>query len=342
MSAIDVFNGDADGLCALQQLRLSDPLDSTLVTGVKRDVSLLARVRASAGDQVTVLDVAVAANRDALVALLAAGVRVRWFDHHHPGALPAHPAFEPHVDVGADVCTSVLVDRHLHGAQTRWAIVGAFGDNLAAAARALGARLGLTDPQLHALRRLGEALNYNAYGDAESDLRIHPAELFRALRPYADPLRFAAGSDLVGELDAGRRADLAQAWACTPARADGAAQAYVLPDTPWARRVRGVFAHALASRSPDAAIAVVSANATGGYTASVRAPRGGRTDADTGAARRPATPTADAFCRGFGSGGGRAGAAGVNQLPPERLAEFLDRFARTYGDGGAATPSRRP
>ena len=45
----DVFNGDADGLCALHQLRLAEPADSELVTGPKRDISLLKRVNAAAG-----------------------------------------------------------------------------------------------------------------------------------------------------------------------------------------------------------------------------------------------------------------------------------------------------
>ena len=34
MTQFDIFNGDADGLCALHQLRLERPLDSVLVTGV--------------------------------------------------------------------------------------------------------------------------------------------------------------------------------------------------------------------------------------------------------------------------------------------------------------------
>ena len=39
----DVFNGDADGICALIQLRLVEPRpDATLVTGVKRDIQLSA------------------------------------------------------------------------------------------------------------------------------------------------------------------------------------------------------------------------------------------------------------------------------------------------------------
>ncbi|MBL4759360.1 MAG: DegT/DnrJ/EryC1/StrS family aminotransferase, partial [Mariprofundaceae bacterium] len=48
----DVFNGDADGLCALHQLRLAKPAESELVTGVKRDISLLKRMNAKAGDEI--------------------------------------------------------------------------------------------------------------------------------------------------------------------------------------------------------------------------------------------------------------------------------------------------
>ena len=44
MTHFDVFNGDADGLCALHQLRLAAPVDSVLVTGAKRDIALLQRV----------------------------------------------------------------------------------------------------------------------------------------------------------------------------------------------------------------------------------------------------------------------------------------------------------
>jgi len=36
----DVFNGDADGVCSLVWLRLSNPKNSKLITGVKRDTSL--------------------------------------------------------------------------------------------------------------------------------------------------------------------------------------------------------------------------------------------------------------------------------------------------------------
>jgi len=70
MTHYDVFNGDADGLCALQQLRLAEPKESRLITGIKRDIKLLSRVDAADGDSVTVLDISLDKNREALQALL--------------------------------------------------------------------------------------------------------------------------------------------------------------------------------------------------------------------------------------------------------------------------------
>ena len=73
MAFYDIFNGDADGLCALQQLRLAQPREAELITGVKRDIRLLERVRAQPGDEVTVLYVSLAENREGILALLDAG-----------------------------------------------------------------------------------------------------------------------------------------------------------------------------------------------------------------------------------------------------------------------------
>lgn len=44
MHTYDVFYGDADGICALIQLRLAKPCESTLVAGVKRDIALAKKV----------------------------------------------------------------------------------------------------------------------------------------------------------------------------------------------------------------------------------------------------------------------------------------------------------
>ena len=84
---IDVFNGDADGLCSLVQLRRADPRTSELVTGVKRDINLLQRVNAKNGDHITVLDISFEKNSKDVQRLLTLGASLDYIDHHQTGVL---------------------------------------------------------------------------------------------------------------------------------------------------------------------------------------------------------------------------------------------------------------
>jgi len=313
----DTFNGDADGLCALHQIRLAEPAQSTLVTGVKRDIALLERITAQAGDEVTALDIAVEKNIAPLKTLLDKGVRVRWFDHHKPGELPVHPLFEAHIDTDAQVCTSLIVDRHLGGRHRAWAVVAAFGDNLRESARRAAQPLGLSEDRLDALRELGECLNYNAYGETVDDLFYPPDVLFRRLHAYADPFDFIQAAPEFVRLREGYAADMAAARATQPTEVLAGGAVYILPDAAWARRVSGVFANELAQTHPQRAHALLTRSSKGHYVVSVRAPLANRTGADT-------------LCSQFETGGGRKAAAGINVLPEERLQNFLSAFFATY------------
>lgn len=325
MSLIDhcAFNGDADGLCALQQLRLAGELDASvkLVSGVKRDIALLQRVQAGPGERVTVLDIALQHNGDHARRLLAGGVRLRYFDHHHPGELPEHPAFEAFIDTAADVCTGILVDRYLQGRHQRWAIVAAFGDGMAGPARILADRHGLAVDEVTALAELGLLLNYNAYGESLCDLHCDPVALAEELRPYADPLAFARSSPCVARLRAGYAADMAAAQGQRPWHEGPGALLYRLPAAAWARRVNGVLANQLAAREPSRVIGLLSAKAGGGWSFSLRVPA---------ACALPAHE----FCRGFASGGGRARAAGINHLADEDLEPLVSRLMAGYPKAG--------
>ncbi len=211
MQFYDIFNGDADGICALHQLRLEEPRESVLVTGVKRDINLLSRVAARAGDELTILDISLAANAKDLARLLAEGARCRWFDHHAPGTIPRHPGLETLIDTSPQVCTSLLVDRYLEGRRRLWAVVAAFGDNLPGPAARAAAPYGLEESALGRLRELGEALNYNAYGESTDDLHYHPAELYATLKHYADPRDFIDGEPVFEVLRDARLDDLDRA-----------------------------------------------------------------------------------------------------------------------------------
>jgi hypothetical protein len=309
----DVFNGDADGICSIVQLRLAQPRDSRFVTGAKRDIALLERVQAGHGDSVTVLDVSVDTNRAALERLLHDGVAVEYFDHHFAGDGPLPHGVIAHIDTSPDVCTGMLVDRHLHGRQRIWAVVAAFGDNLLDAAYDLADSLALNAGALEALSDLGMALTHNSYSDRIEDALVAPAELARVLVATADPLRFVATSALYAAIDAARRRDIALAHDIAPVHVLPGALVYLMPDAPWARRVRGIFGNEIANAHPAQAHAVVTVREDGDYTVSVRAP-----------CARPVG--ADALCREFG-GNGRAAAAGIERLPRDRLQEFVARLA---------------
>ena len=317
MAFYDIFNGDADGICALHQLRLHEPLEAELVTGAKRDIRLVERVNAGPGDALTVLDISFDANRDAVRRALAAGARVRYFDHHFAGEVPSHEALEAHIDVAPSVCTSLIVDRVLGGKHRAWAVVAAFGDNLGEAARRAAEPLGLAPHGVEALRELGECLNYNAYGESVDDLHYHPADLYRTLAPYSDPFQFIGGEPVFDVLREAMADDLYRASEAK-VHGDGTAHALVLlPDAAWSRRVAGVFANRLAQEHPERAHAVLTARPDGSFSVSVRAPL-----AHPGGA--------DALCRQFETGGGRAAAAGIQRLPASDLGRFARAFAAAY------------
>ena len=321
----DVCNGDADGLCAALQWRLHEPAPATLQTGLKRDIALLERVHANAGDEINVFDLSMQRNRDALLGLLGAGVRVRYFDHHAVRDIPSHPLLEVQVDCASDVCTSLLVDRRIGGAFRAWALVGAYGDNLAGVADRLAADSGIDSDDRLRLRRLGEAINYNAYGDDERDVRIAPARLYAVMARYRDPRDMLAHEGIADEIDTLRRADLRQALEWPPLSQDARGNVLILPDAAWSRRVLGSLANELANAQPQRAHAVLKLQRTGVYAVSVRAPL--------------ASPSGvDALCSRFG-GGGRPRAAGIDGLPGDDLERFLAAFASTRWGGQAALRS---
>lgn len=305
----DVFNGDADGLCALQQLRLAQPKASVLITGGKGDHHLLPRVTAQPGDSVTVLDLPVGANRGALLKLLEIGVSVEYFDHHRAPEAPEHPLLRLSLDPAPKMCTSLLVDQHLSGQYRAWAVVGAFGDNLPEAALALARSIGLGREHVHGLRVLGECLNYNAYGGCEAELTIPPARLRKCMEPYSDPLLFMREAGAFSQISRRRAGDMVLAMAVRPVLQTERLTAVLLPDAAWARRVIGSYANHLANQAPGRICAVLVPNGHNGLSVSLRATE------QCGA-------SADCLARRHG-GDGRATAAGISDLPVEDVMLLL-------------------
>lgn len=325
--AYDVFNGDADGICALHQLRLAYPRDAVLVSGVKRDIELLRWIPCAERIDVTVLDISLDANAAALRQILDGGGRVTYFDHHSAQKAFTHPRLQLIWDDAPEVCTSILVNRHLQGRFRPWAIAAAFGDNLPAIARALGASAGMDSRRVRALELLGRILNYNAYGEQVEDLHMAPDRLYKALHRFVDPFEFIDAAPEYQRLVDGYRSDTAHMDGLLPTSASPASAIYILPCTPWARRISGVFANQLVEQGPARSYAVLTEKSDGSYVVSVRS-------------GQPAIRSANGLCEQFATGGGRKAAAGINTLPASDLADFERAFfdyfaARVVAPSGA-------
>lgn len=314
----DVFNGDADGICALIQLRLARPLTAQLVTGIKRDIQLLDKFTVSSGDHITVLDISLQQNSARVHDFLNRGAHIFYIDHHQPGDIPQHPHLKTLINTDSAICTSLLVNQYLNGKYPLWAITAAFGDNLNRRAEQLAASLKLSRTQLETLKELGVCVNYNGYGSCIADLYFAPDRLYREMAEFQSPFDFTHGNpDIFAQLQQGYRQDLANARNTKPEYQSEAVAVFILPDTVWARRVSGVFGNFLSNLNPTKAHAVITHNPGNDYLVSVRAPLANQIGADE-------------LCSAFPTGGGRKAAAGINHLPGDRLALFIEKFEAFY------------
>jgi len=182
----------------------------------------------------------------------------------------------------------------------------------------LAAQQNVAEADLEKLENLGIYLNYNGYGASLDDLHFTPTELFAELLPFSNPLDFIADSaGTFSKLESGYHSDMTAAAQLPPVRSSDIAAVYVLPNERWARRVSGVYSNDLANAHPDRAHAVLTEKADGNYLVSIRAPLNNKRGADE-------------FCRQFPTGGGRAAAAGINDLAGDTLEHFCEQFETFY------------
>jgi hypothetical protein len=314
----DIFNGDADGIIALLQLRLAEPKDSELITGVKRDIALLKKVTAKSDDNITALDISMEKNIDALNQQLAVGVQVLYVDHHRSGDIPANDLLTAHIDLDANTCTSLIIDDLLKGKYHLWAITAAYGDNLIAKGDELAITAGLTSLESGQLKELGTLINYNGYGSHVDDLHYHPKDLYLALLPYQSPFDVIADkSSPFYTLQSAYNSDMESALAIAPRYNGELFALFELPNETWARRISGVYGNLLANANPSSAHGVLTENKDGTYTVSLRAPLTNKQGAGD-------------ICSQFTTGGGRAAAAGVNALPKEDVDKFIEVVESYY------------
>ena len=223
------FNGDADGICSMVQWGLVHGVEGNSVTGVKRDIELLANITPESGDEIICMDISLARNHSRARELCDSGFKITWFDHHLAGE-PIE-GLDAHIDTSSNVCTAKIVENFL-GVKSEWAEVALHGDGLS----------------VHSSRpdfkELGELLNYNGYGADLDDLHFHPDKLMRLCLESKTPEKFLQ-TPAFETLKKGFADDMRNVESIK--EVDGI---YLLPNEAWARRVVGVMAHRINSTGP--------------------------------------------------------------------------------------------
>lgn len=318
MSNFDVFNGDADGILALHQFRLAYPETNTLVTGVKRDVKLIKHLSQEKNAKVTVFDISLESNQDTVTQALENGSSFLWFDHHRRGDLQDGDQLETYIDLSPTCCTSILVDQYLKGQFHPWAIAAAFGDNLRAAAEKLCESANLSQAEMAQLKELGETLNYNGYGEVKEDLNLWPADLYNDLKTYQNPFDYLKNSKAFEKIKLQKVEDETVLGESQELFSCKSGKATLLPKGPSSKRMSGIFSNDLVHTEPDLAHAIFThLEDDESYRISIRAPLNN-------------LKNADALAKQFPTGGGRAGAAGINTLHKDQLTAFYKAFEETF------------
>ncbi|WP_342616798.1 hypothetical protein [Rhodoferax sp. GW822-FHT02A01] len=284
IQAYDLFNGDADGIYALHQLRMAQACDSQWLTCVKRNIALYQKLPTNVALSVTALDISFARNEVGLRQVLGFGGRLRYFDHHAEEKRFAHPRLECYID-----CTR---------------------DNLPAQAVRLARNSGCSAGNRSARDQLGRLRNYNAYRVTTTELHIHPVDQCRSVHRFEDPQDFFARSSEFGHLREGFAEDHQLPNALAPFAQTVLADVYVLPDTGWTRLLSGTLANQLTSTDSSKSFAVLPPCSSDTYVVSIR----------TSAASRART---DLFCHCYAGGGGRHAAGGIDHTPASDLGRII-------------------
>ena len=319
MTHYDVFNGDADGILSLVQLRKAEPKESVLISGVKRDINLLKQVPIDGSPKsITVLDISMEKNSEALLSQLDTGSEVFYVDHHRSGTIPISEQLQSIINLDPNVCTAVLVDEFLNGTQRLWAITAAYGDNMIGTADKLAKIESLSLNQSEQLKEFGILVNYNGYGESIDDLTISPSALFVELMQYDTPFEcIADNGSIFHTLQKAYKQDMQSAQSAKIISDTELVYALELEDAAWARRISGVYGNQLANENKDKAILVLTKNADETLRVSLRAPINNKQGAGD-------------ICAKFATGGGRAAAAGINHLPNEDLNKLIETVTDYY------------
>ena len=313
----DLFNGDADGIISVHQYRMFKPKKTNLVSGIKRDVTLLRHCDSIKNTKINVFDISVLSNEEYIDSILKKNNKIIWYDHHETGGRVSADNIKISVDTDPNTCTNIIVDKTLGGIYRPWTICGAFGDNLHDKANELN--ISFNEEQMKIFQEVGETLNYNGYGLKIEDLNAHPKDVLLDLMNYESPFEYHSKSELFNKIKNQMKLDREKLESSEVLYRSHAGEVLLLPPGQEATRYSGIFSNKKSTDNPDLAFAIITHGNNNTYRVSIRSPQNNPFGASELALRFP-------------SGGGREKAAGINELKKVDLKKFIYNFCQVYAN----------
>lgn len=295
-------------------------------TGVKRDVELLRHAKNIESSNLFVFDVSMLTNEKYLQSLINGDNIIRWFDHHKMSDIEnIRNSIVYKISTNPAHCTAMMVESYfdpvvLVAGLRSWVMCAAYGDNLHSTVQELNKDMspGRTKETLDIYKQIGETLNYNGYGNQESDLTVHPKDVFMDLCEYDEPVDYYNNSTVFKKINTQMKADASELESTAQTLHESSVgDVILLPDSPASIRYSGVYSNLLSMGNRDKAFAILTMYDDNNYKISIRAPQNNPVGACDLALKFP-------------TGGGREKAAGVNQLPTEKLDNFTEEFIENF------------
>ncbi len=321
------FNGDADGIISMYLFNWYSGREmNEYYTGIKRDVELLRHAKDIESSNLFVFDVSMLSNEKYLKPLIDQDNTIRWYDHHKlPDDENIRNSILYKVSTDPKHCTAMMVEEYFSSSTMiaglrSWVICAAYGDNLHTTVQELNEDMhpSFTQPTLDIYKEVGETLNYNGYGNQESDLTVHPKEVFLDMCKYDNPKTYHAESEIFKKINTQMKQDASLLESSSETVHESEiGSIIILPEGSASIRYSGIYSNLLSMNNKSKAFAIMTVYDENNYKISIRAPQ----DNPVGACD---------LALKFPTGGGREKAAGVNQLPCDQVDAFVEEFVKNF------------
>ena len=169
------------------------------------------------------------------------------------------------------------------------------------------------------LKEIGETLNYNGYGNQESDLTVHPKDVYLDIQKYKSPFQYKKLSEIYNKINTQMKSDETELNSSEILHTSKTGNIILLPTQKHLLDTR-IYSNKQTTDNPSKAFAILTNINEDTYRISIRSPKNNPVGASKLALSFPT------------SGGREKDLVKINELPKTELKNFIEKFEYIYGN----------